>query len=121
MARARKTPNAVSGRLADMGSTLQNGAEPQTPHGAAVEDAKPEPDAAATASTGRQRVTIAEPGTRQGLRSGWTRATVIVRDDVLETLKNYAYTERRTLKDVLDEALQAYVDGIDKSKLLQRK
>lgn len=69
---------------------------------------------------GRQRKTVAEPGARQGLQPGWTRATMIVRDDLLDVLKDYAYTERRTLKDVVNDALQAYVEGIDRSTLIHR-
>lgn len=70
---------------------------------------------------GRQRKTVAEPGARQGLQPGWTRATMIVREDVLDVLKDFAYTERLTLKEVLDQALTAFADSIDKTKLIHRK
>ena len=63
---------------------------------------------------------LAGSSARNGLQPGWTRATVIVREDVLNTLRDYAYTERRTLKDVLDEALTAYVEEIDRAELLSR-
>lgn len=70
---------------------------------------------------GRQRKTVAAPGARQGLQPGWTRATMIVREDVLDVLKDFAYTERLTLKEVLDQALTAFADSIDKTKLIHRK
>ena len=49
--------------------------------------------------------------TRQGLKNGWTRATFIVREDVLEKLKGFALWERRELKMVVDEALSSYLKG----------
>lgn len=35
----------------------------------------------------------------------YTRATFIVRRDLLKALKDYAYTERREIKDVINEIL----------------
>jgi hypothetical protein len=49
--------------------------------------------------------------TQQGLRDGWTRATFILRKRHLEELKELAYWERRTIKEVIDEALRAYLQG----------
>lgn len=46
-----------------------------------------------------------------GLPSDWTRATFIVRKDILEKLKDFAYTDRRTVKDVINEALRNYLNG----------
>ena len=34
---------------------------------------------------------------KHGLPEGWTRATFIVRQDLLEKLKDHAWTERMTL------------------------
>ena len=36
----------------------------------------------------------------------YTRATFIVRRDLLKQLKDYAYTERREIKDVINEILE---------------
>jgi hypothetical protein len=49
--------------------------------------------------------------TQQGLQDGWTRATFILRRHHLEELKALAYWERRTIKEVIDEALETYLGG----------
>ena len=41
--------------------------------------------------------------TQLGLHDGWTRATFILRKNHLEKLKELAYWERRTIKEVIDE------------------
>jgi hypothetical protein len=49
--------------------------------------------------------------TQQGLQDGWTRATFILRKHHLEEIKALAYWERKTIKEVMDEALGAYLEG----------
>jgi hypothetical protein len=49
--------------------------------------------------------------TQRGLQDGWTRATFILKKNHLEKLKALAYWERRTIKEVVDEALGAYLGG----------
>jgi len=49
--------------------------------------------------------------TQRGLQDGWTRATFILRKDYLEKLKELAYWERKTIKEVIDEALGDYLKG----------
>lgn len=44
-----------------------------------------------------------------GLQDGWTRATFIVRKDLLEKMKAVAYWDRKKVKNVVDEALEAYL------------
>lgn len=56
---------------------------------------------------------------QEGLTADWTRATFIVRKGYLEKLKDYAYTERLTLKEALDKALGAFLD--DKNDLLPHR
>lgn len=56
---------------------------------------------------------------QEGLTADWTRATFIVRKGHLEKLKDYAYTERLTLKEALDKALGAFLD--DKNDLLPHR
>ena len=46
---------------------------------------------------------------KAGLKDGWTRATFIVREESLNKLKALAYWDRKGIKDILDEALQAYL------------
>jgi hypothetical protein len=48
---------------------------------------------------------------QRGLQDEWTRATFILRKHHLEELKALAYWERRTIKEVMDEALGAYLKG----------
>lgn len=47
--------------------------------------------------------------TQQGLQDGWTRATFILRKNHLEEIKSLAYWERKTIKEVMDEALGSYL------------
>jgi hypothetical protein len=45
----------------------------------------------------------------KGLPKGWTRATFIVRQDLVQKVKRAAYWDRRQIKDVVTEALDAYL------------
>jgi len=47
--------------------------------------------------------------TQRGLQDGWTRATFILRKQHLDELKESAYWERKTIKEVIDEALGDYL------------
>jgi hypothetical protein len=47
--------------------------------------------------------------TQRGLHDGWTRATFILRKHHLEKIKELAYWDRKTIKEVMDEALGAYL------------
>jgi hypothetical protein len=49
--------------------------------------------------------------TQRGLQDGWTRNTFILRKEHLEKIKSLAYWERRTIKEIMDEALVAYLRG----------
>ncbi|MDH4028956.1 MAG: response regulator [Nitrospirota bacterium] len=44
-----------------------------------------------------------------GLQEGWTRATFIVKKGQLEKIKALAYWDRKKVKDVVSEALEAYL------------
>ena len=46
---------------------------------------------------------------QRGLHNGWTRNTFILRKEYLEKIKALAYWERKTIKDVVDEALGSYL------------
>ena len=48
---------------------------------------------------------------QDGLQDGWTRATFILRKDYLERIKASAYWERKSIKEVMDEAMEAYLTG----------
>lgn len=62
---------------------------------------------------------IRDKPAQKGLTADWTRATFVVRKGHLEKLKDYAYTERLTLKEALDKALGAFLD--DKNDLLPHR
>ncbi len=47
--------------------------------------------------------------TQRGLQDGWTRATFILKKSHLEKIKELAYRERKTIKEVIDEALESYL------------
>jgi len=59
-----------------------------------------------------------EKSSQEGLRDGYTRATFIVREDLLEKLKDYAYTERETLKDVVNKMIAEFLEG---KEIIERK
>jgi len=52
---------------------------------------------------------ISTPTSSKGLPKGWTRATFIVRQDLVHKVKRAAYWDRRQIKDVVTEALDAYL------------
>ncbi len=47
----------------------------------------------------------------KGLQEGWTRATFVLRKDYLKKLKAVSYWERKKMKEVVEEALGAYLNG----------
>jgi hypothetical protein len=46
----------------------------------------------------------------RGLQDGWTRATFVLRKDYLSKLKAVSYWDRKKIKEVIDEALGAYLN-----------
>ena len=46
----------------------------------------------------------------KGLQDGWTRATFVLRKDYLNKLKAVSYWDRKKIKEVIDEALGAYLN-----------
>ena len=50
-----------------------------------------------------------EKSSQEGLPENWTRATFILREDLLKKLKDYAYTDRRTLKEIVSEMVESYL------------
>jgi len=45
---------------------------------------------------------------KKGLKKGWTRATLIIKDEHLEKIKKVAYWDRKKIKEIVDEALTNY-------------
>ncbi len=51
---------------------------------------------------------------KKGLKIDETRATFIVREDLLEKMKAVAYWERLNIKEVINEALDRYVGAYER-------
>lgn len=58
-------------------------------------------------------------GVQDGLTEEWTRACFIVRVEILEKLKDMAYTDRIKIKDALDLILTDYLNR--RGDLIQHK
>jgi len=56
---------------------------------------------------------------QEGTREGETRATFIVRENTLETFKALAYWERKQIKEMMQEAMTAYLATRTPSQLKQ--
>jgi len=52
---------------------------------------------------------IITKGSQKGVQEGYTRATFIVREDILEKVKALAYWDRILIKDVIEEALENHL------------
>lgn len=56
-----------------------------------------------------------------GLKDSETRATMVFTVEQLETLKDWAYTTRRPIKEIAQEMAQRYIDEVvNKDELLHR-
>lgn len=49
-----------------------------------------------------------QSSSQKGLQEGWTRATFILKEDLLEKLKALSYWNRKTMKETLEDALVQY-------------
>ena len=54
-----------------------------------------------------------KPSSKAGLQEGWTRGAFIMREKTLETIRDYAYWERRDIKDVVEEVFSSFFKGRD--------
>lgn len=75
--------------------------------GASVEEAAP---AVEKRPQGRPKTDhrVNLPSTKVGVPEGWTRQTYIIRDEMIEFLKEVSYWDRKQIKEVIDEALAAH-------------
>jgi len=55
-----------------------------------------------------------EKSSQEGTKNDETRATFIVKEELLEKLKDIAYWDREMIKAVVGEALSQYVDNWEK-------
>ena len=58
-------------------------------------------------------------GMQQGLPPELTRSTIIVRTELMDKMKDYAYTERITIKEAVDMAFSEFLK--DKTDLLPHR
>jgi len=49
----------------------------------------------------------------KGLSAGYTRVSLVMREDLVEKLRALAYWERTQMKDVIEELLEIYVASKD--------
>ena len=88
------------------------------------EDEQKQPEATKeTKGKGRHRNDdiVSDNSKQEGLTADFTRATFILKVDTLNALKDYAYTERKSLKDAINEILDDFInDYKKKNELLKR-
>lgn len=59
--------------------------------------------------------TIIRKGVQAGLTEDYTRATFILSVETLEAVKNYAYTERLSMKDAVEKLLKQSLEAYEKN------
>ena len=59
----------------------------------------------------RRHPRVITTASQEGLPDGWIRATFIVQEHQLAQIKALAYWERKQIKEVITEALSAYLAG----------
>jgi len=59
----------------------------------------------------RRNSRVITTASQEGLPDGWIRATFIVQEHQLAQIKALAYWERKQIKEVITEALSAYLAG----------
>lgn len=60
---------------------------------------------------GRPRKELARKGSQKGLPEEYTRATFIMKCEQVEELKGIAYTERKPLKEIVEEMATQYIEA----------
>jgi len=57
---------------------------------------------------------VVDKSSQEGTKVGETRATFIVREDLLDKLKSVAYWDKVLIKDLINGALQEFIDRYEK-------
>lgn len=75
--------------------------------------ASPKPDPPQERRPGRPRTNkrVITKSSQENLPENWTRATFIVREDLLSAFKDRSTEEGITLKEAVNAALERYLDG----------
>jgi len=66
----------------------------------------------------RAKERVLTKSSQSGLPEGWTRATFIVKEESLENIKDLAFTERKDIKTIINEAIESHTHG---KKIIKRK
>lgn len=74
-----------------------------------------------TSGRPRKNNLVRDNSVQAGLSEDYTRATFILKVQTLEDLKNYAFTERKSLKDALDEIISDYLTKYKKQNTLLKR
>lgn len=70
----------------------------------------------------RKKEIIRDNSVQAGLTADYTRATFILRVETLNGLKDYAYTERKPIKEAVDEIISNFLNEYTKNhELLNHK
>jgi hypothetical protein len=93
----RKGKNFKSG----LDSLLQDTRSEEAP------DEMPEKAARGRPKTSTREITKTS---QEGTKEGETRATFIIKEDLLEKVKAIAYWDRQQIKSVISDALESYLD-----------
>jgi hypothetical protein len=55
-----------------------------------------------------------------GLPFGWTRTTLVIREDLLDALKSVAWWNRSTVKDVTEKLFEEYISSAEVKSVLSK-
>lgn len=66
----------------------------------------------------RKKEIIRDNSVQAGLTADYTRATFILRVETLNGLKDYAYTERKPIKEAVDEIISQFLNEYTKTNKL---
>ena len=100
----KKKPRGTSGKQAKQAK--KQAAKSQSAKGESAEKKAAEQPA-------EKAVPAEKNGSDEADRDAYTRATFIVRRDLLRRLKDIAFTERREIKEVVNEILEDAIERID--------
>lgn len=88
------------------------------------EEIKPEPPkeqiapivtiAAEPVAPSPETIPVVKSSVQKGLKEGETRATFIMQEEYLEKIKAIAYWDRKNIKDVLNDAMSAFIADYEK-------
>jgi hypothetical protein len=67
-----------------------------------------------TAGRPKKSQRVVDKSSQEGTKVGETRATFIVREDLLDKIKGIAYWDRVLIKDLINGALQEFIDRYEK-------